>query len=97
MLTKKIDTGLGLFLVAAVAIVLGYAVITYAHHNSPMYDFIEENENFDKMDMHEAAIDSIPDSSSMDRGATQGTYEDTSKQAGSTDGPTGATNQTRSR
>ena len=42
------------------------APMAEAHHNSPMYDMIEEIENFDYMDMHEAAIDNLTDNSNMD-------------------------------
>ena len=47
---------------AIIALSFGFIAPTAsAHHNSPMYDTIEENENFDNMDMHEAAIDALAD------------------------------------
>jgi hypothetical protein len=65
-----------------------------------MAETIEENENFDNMDMHEAAIDDVSDNSSMDTSTDDdmgGTREDATTQTGSTDGPDGTGTQNRVR
>ena len=98
---NKFSLGELLFAIGTAIVVMGgFAVYVSAHHNSPMYDFIEENENFDQMDMHESAIENLTDNTSMDTSTNDdmgGMRTDTATQDGSTDGPDGTTNQVRTR
>ena len=78
---KSITLTAGIFMVAALTLAVGVSVAS-AHHNSPMYEEIEENENFDSMDNHEEAVDDLTDNSNMDNATELGTYTDTASQAG---------------